>query len=1519
MTDANAKPRIFYTFHKGSETVATEYLTKIDEFYDPGITVDYGQTFLGWAFDSAETDESKMYTWDQLKTKLADYWENGDPAVLPGETEAWTDGEEIDVYARFHEAYYLRYMVMDADGTVGILKSDSVRTDADDKTKTVYCEYNVVGEVFEGWIDSATGTVYHNNDTLMLNRHIDLYAEVKGRYWLVFNANGTGATFTGPQLIYGDKVTAKPDDPTRKGYIFKGWNTQPDGNGEWWYKADNSVPSKFGSALTEDVNLYAVWEGAPNSYTVLYWKQRATDEVGIENKDKKYDLVGSETFDTNIKTGDAITESSLPSGWNSKTGTDYNQTHYSWNDLAADTTVAADGSTIVNVYYDRDIYSLFFEVNNNGSGPMYSRNDNSGTYAYINGHMVEITVEDGVAKVPVYGTQYNASDREDEVMYGLVDGEYVQLTREPVYGYTYSYKRYDETTNNNGTQYALVDGEYIPLSYQVVDTMTTWDVQYTYNSTTSNGGTQYGIYNNEFVQLYRSFGTWYRQGSYYPYEGTRYTRTNGGSYSGTRYTTPDCDTVATGNTGTQYGRSGDTIYALTPNTTSIYAWILDGTEYTGTRYRRTNTDVQYNEQRYTKSGTTYSQTTENASSGQWGVDFRGGHVPLSGTLQQTGYKYTYNGNDYTNQRFLPEEVLIGYQTHTGPRYSRTNNSSWKTVYVIEALYEHDISSEFPIKGWNGYTYEEERWNPQSNNQGWNQVMVTISAMPNENIHFRVSSSTNPQKHMKYFVEALPGKTGTLTYGGKQYEQYGETIEPNYGGVTIEDYIAIAGFNKETVIGGNSESARDSLSIRTGSIYYRTASSSSAATWVNFLYTRKTHNIIYYSNSVVVGRDTVPYEANVKSYADNHAEPTNGDDGKYFVGWYQDPDCKVPVSSDLTMPDGDVPLYAKWDTYRVRVVFVPGCTDFWFANNQQLSFRADLGESVAFGNVKPGVAKRPGYKLVGWYYKDENGVEHELDTDMALPITTTTPGVDMTYQSSTDWADNIYGDRDGAHNDVKGILKLYAKWQLDIKEGMVYFLYEVDDSYCVYDTAGNRQTYVPVDGDAHAFDTDVAILEAPSGYIDGVDFTSWQLLNKNGGVSGIEYAPNSSLRLIETDETGGNGFSSFIDVIPVVDENTGNVYNMKVIRLRAKFTAHSDKATNITFDGNGGTANGQNRYTRVVPLNATVDLETESNSFTRPHHTLIGWNIKADGTGRTFATNEKIFVTNEGGSDSNILYAMWQADIEIAVTGSHKEEIFDNTQKTNGEYTHSFMLGGNPIDAYDDGTIIDGGITYHQYTLKGDAAGIKVKIKTTGWPAATGTAKGAYTAADLTDEQLEDMIKIDKSAYTGSLNVKRVYEPATLIVRDLLLTITKEVTGGFADMAKQFHFTLTSVQDMATGSFDYWIYRKATGQEYGPYTLDIGGGFDLQDGEYIKIEGLPKNKQVVFSEENGEYTTTWKLNTDAATKGASTTVVLTDDATLAVVNRLEPPSPTGLTFPLAPYALMLAVGVLLLLLRRRRRA
>lgn len=1231
VTENSEKPRIFYTFYNGDTALAAEYITEISEFYDPGVSPEYGQTFLGWAFDPAETDESRIYSFDELKAQLE--------ATL---STRFADGTEIKVYAKFMEAYYLRYMVNDGEGNVGVLKSESVRADASNRNLTVNCEYSAAGENFEGWINAADGEIYQNGSRITLNGHIDLYAKVDGRHWLVFNANTTGATFTGPQLIHDEYVTVRPEDPAKKGYVFKGWNTKADGSGVWWYKAGGFSVNRFGGTISEDTTLYAQWEGAENSYTIIYWKQKASDEAGLSDSMKSYDYVESVTVDSNVRTGDNVV---LPGGYNTKSSnsetSDYYQTAFGRTDWNSSMTVSADGSTVVNVYYDRKAYHLYFQA---------------------------------------------------------VD-----------YVYTVS------TNDNDNSPYKYGDG------------------------------------NGQRERIY----------------------------------------------------------------------------WKNSAFRTSNSN--------------------------------------SGTV--------YNGTVYT----------------------RSNSTSLQTIKDIYGLYGHEIINEFPIVGTNGTTYTAARWAPQTNSVGWKEVMSIVYSVPAGNVTFKLDTSSRPTKTVNYYVEALKGDAGTVSAPAKLYFSDNSTVttdkkfvlyksvDMKYNGVTEEDLLDIPGMK---FLGTDSTKNANNFWI-----YSTTASGT-----LNVYYKRNVGKIDFVSEGAHVRNNNtttvneIPYGATIIDYMP--AEPSNGMEGYYFDGWYKDQACSegLELTENDKMPDANAIFYAKWSTFRVRVVLEPGCNDYWFANNQTLKYRLDYGENVSFANIKAGVARRPGYKLTGWYYTPDFREGTLVNTDNPYVINTNTPGVNMNYQSTSDWANNIYGDNDGAHGNVKGLLKLYARWQLDIKEGTVYFLYEVEDGYCIFDASGENQTMVPVDSMGHALETSFQIAEAPSDYIDGVDFTNWMVLNKNGGATSVVYNAGDTVTLNEEE------WADFIDTVTLTDAD-GNVGSMKVVRLRARFTAKEDKATAIVFHGNGGTMDGAESYTQVVPLNATIDLAVQSAAFTREHYSLVAWNTAADGSGTEFQTGQEIYADNKdlGENGANELYAIWQADIEIVASGAEEEVIYDGSEHSNTKaYTFAYKLGDEVLS---EAQLND--------------LGIRVVIADQSkWPVARGTGKGTYTAADITDAQLANLIRIDSTGYHGTYNIKRVYEPAKLIVRDLMLTITNKVAGGFADTKKAFTFRLEKTSGLQSGSYSATITHVIEGTT-SEVNLSAGDTFWMRDGDTIRIEGLPKDKTIRFSVDNGDYTTAWTLNGGSEMNGSNAKIELADDSALEVVNILDTVAPTGVTANYIPYMVMLIAALMVL--------
>ncbi|MBR4444093.1 MAG: hypothetical protein IKS52_12595, partial [Clostridia bacterium] len=143
-----------------------------------------------------------------------------------------------------------------------------------------------------------------------------------------------------------------------------------------------------------------------------------------------------------------------------------------------------------------------------------------------------------------------------------------------------------------------------------------------------------------------------------------------------------------------------------------------------------------------------------------------------------------------------------------------------------------------------------------------------------------------------------------------------------------------------------------------------------------------------------------------------------------------------------------------------------------------------------------------------------------------------------------------------------------------------------------------------------------------------------------------------------------------------------------------------------------------------------------------------------------------------------------------------------------------------------------------------------------------------------------------------------------------LEVTKTVDGPMADSSREFSFTLSGLK-----ANDVYLVNN---MDY-TATIDEPITFTLQDTGSITF-GLLSGTYTVTEVAQGDCVTYMKLNNGSEEQVNSKQITLdSDDATLAVRNNMPAISPTGVSFAFAPYALMLACGVLLLLVRRKRRA
>lgn len=187
---------------------------------------------------------------------------------------------------------------------------------ADDEATIVIDTYSVTVYVLKGVTSKA------DESTAFLCSVYTITYELNGGSW----KDG----YTAPtQFTYSSEVTLDVENVVRPGYHLVKWTETNDAGA---------------AAITElsvragDVRVYAIWEANTDTrYTVKHWQQNIEDD--------EYTLVSGDTV---IMTGTTATATAA----SANTYTGFDALTFSQG------TIAGDGSTVVNIYYNRKIYYI---------------------------------------------------------------------------------------------------------------------------------------------------------------------------------------------------------------------------------------------------------------------------------------------------------------------------------------------------------------------------------------------------------------------------------------------------------------------------------------------------------------------------------------------------------------------------------------------------------------------------------------------------------------------------------------------------------------------------------------------------------------------------------------------------------------------------------------------------------------------------------------------------------------------------------------------------------------------------------------------------------------------------------------------------------------------------------------------------------------------------------------------------------------------------------------------------------
>ncbi|MGN0672007.1 MAG: InlB B-repeat-containing protein [Anaerovoracaceae bacterium] len=244
-------------------------------------------------------------------------WFNGDKKFTSFGNVSVTKTEEVTLTASFAEAHYVYFM--DRDGQSVAVTKEGVKGDS------ITTSDVVLGNI--GADEAVTGWYYDkelNNPVESITigtKNIKVYPKVEKGHWITFETDG--GTYIAPVFYATGDITVKPDDPEKIGYTFDGWIDE------------ESHDFTFGEKLDSSIELVAKWTPDDADYTVIYWHENADDDnYSYKESASKTGLTGER----------AVYDEKSYEGFTFE--------------RADNVVIAGDGSTIVNVYYSRNEYTV---------------------------------------------------------------------------------------------------------------------------------------------------------------------------------------------------------------------------------------------------------------------------------------------------------------------------------------------------------------------------------------------------------------------------------------------------------------------------------------------------------------------------------------------------------------------------------------------------------------------------------------------------------------------------------------------------------------------------------------------------------------------------------------------------------------------------------------------------------------------------------------------------------------------------------------------------------------------------------------------------------------------------------------------------------------------------------------------------------------------------------------------------------------------------------------------------------
>lgn len=722
------------------------------------------------------------------------------------------------------------------------------------------------------------------------------------------------------------------------------------------------------SGISADVTVEVVYKPTEVKYMVLHYQQN------VDNDD--YSLVSTET-----KYG--LTGSAVPESHKSYDGF--------YNLVYERPAIAADGSTIIEIYYDRYYYLLNFDMQGGyGTEPVYAR------YGTAIPTTVDPTrtgyefkgwseTEDGTDPVAIPTTMpaYESGEMTYYAIWKMVDIAKVTIV---FWG-----------ENPNDEYYSYLDKETKKINLKP--------------------GTEFTYTEAEMLICGKDVHTHTEE----CYSCTKKEHTHS-AVGGSCYSLVCAIENHTHSTGCYDGVGSTAIGIGKPNNPS------EGQVYKGGRL---GTYIYIGGTWYDYSGSTASGSIAPTTCGKEAVNHTHG---------EACYEFTCETEEHTHTK---ECYSCGKEqhTHTSACYMQGAGlgSEWKFIKSDTVIVNPDGSTvvnvyydrkEFTLTfkynyQWGNYTstgtitakWGEDistRYNAMSdaagnnmwsrNSDGGSPWTAYLQIMPTENRTYYMNSTSGSAQTATYYIEKLDS-TNSNNVNNYEVKDSITSKSSKTLGITDEDAFEIEGFTFVFGYEGSSSNRKftqnsngvllgpDGRTLESYDVSNRKYSGS------KFYYKRNEYTLTFNNGFEAVKSEKVKYEASLGTYKDYVPEvPSEYEPGSVvFAGWYQNPQCTGDEYKldEHTMPANDIILYAKWQLVNRTVEFhlTEATEEIYHPDGSETdaSFTVPHGGYISEDYVGAHLAKKSmndakpngDYVFVYWYYINENGEKIPFDPTTSI--------------------------------------------------------------------------------------------------------------------------------------------------------------------------------------------------------------------------------------------------------------------------------------------------------------------------------------------------------------------------------------------------------------------------------------------------------------------------------------------------------------------------------------------------------